>query len=157
MTPEELAEIKARCEKATPGPWCWWGDRFSGRGIGQGDEYEFGIQVVVYLKGVSTDENADFIAHSRTDIPALVAEVERLRAALEQIIDHDNPSFARLCYELKQIAQATLKDNAPANENLCICEGGTGRGHYNAAGGYCCPHHGDTCGFHPEYSGDERE
>lgn len=36
----------------------------------------------------------------------------------------------------------------------CICEEGNApvRGHYNQAGGYCCPHRGNSCGFHPEYS-----
>jgi hypothetical protein len=24
-------------------------------------------------------------------------------------------------------------------------------GHYNSAGGFCCPHHGNTCGSHPEW------
>lgn len=26
-------------------------------------------------------------------------------------------------------------------------------GHSNQAGGCCCPVHGNTCGFHPEYTG----
>lgn len=30
----------------------------------------------------------------------------------------------------------------------CVCGGGTKYGHYNDAGGFCCPHYGDTCGFH---------
>jgi len=25
------------------------------------------------------------------------------------------------------------------------------KGHINQAGGYCCPHHGNTCGNHKEY------
>lgn len=28
-------------------------------------------------------------------------------------------------------------------------------GHLNQAGGYCCPHHGNTCGYHDEYEGGE--
>jgi len=46
-----------------------------------------------------------------------------------------------------------LMDNTP-----CICDGlhsvATGpddmMGHKNSAGGYCCPHHGNTCGTCPE-------
>lgn len=34
---------------------------------------------------------------------------------------------------------------------LCICEGGTKQGHKNEAGGFCCPHFGNTCGHHPEW------
>jgi hypothetical protein len=26
-------------------------------------------------------------------------------------------------------------------------------GHSNQSGGCCCPNHGNTCGFHPEYAG----
>lgn len=58
MTPERLAEIKARAEAATSGPW---------------DD------------GCSHAVNGEFIAHARQDIPDLVAEVERLRAALSDI------------------------------------------------------------------------
>ena len=43
---------------------------------------------------------------------------------------------------------------------ICICELGdydendyviVTEGHYNSAGGYCCPHYGNTCGEHPDY------
>lgn len=30
-------------------------------------------------------------------------------------------------------------------------------GHWNEAGGYCCPHHGNTCGFHEEYGRNSQE
>lgn len=30
-------------------------------------------------------------------------------------------------------------------------------GHRNSAGGWCSPEHGNTCGFHPEFDGRERE
>ena len=33
----------------------------------------------------------------------------------------------------------------------CVCQGGSDYGHHNEAGGYCCPHWGNTCGHHPEY------
>lgn len=56
MTQQRLAEIEARCEAATPGPWK--------------PKRDF----------LSWDCNAAFIAHARQDIPALLAEVERLGA-----------------------------------------------------------------------------
>lgn len=49
-----LAEIKARAERATAGPW----SDEDGKARGKADD--------------------EFIAHARTDIPELVAEVERL-------------------------------------------------------------------------------
>lgn len=69
----DLEAIKARAEAATPGPWeC----------VGMGDVVTptFVIQ--------TTDRNpADgrFIANARTDVPALVAEVERLQAEVDEL------------------------------------------------------------------------
>lgn len=41
-------------------------------------------------------------------------------------------------------------------EGTCICDDpepeNPRHGHRNSAGGYCCPHHGNSCGYHPEYS-----
>lgn len=77
MTQEQLNEIKARVQMARPGPWVFReGTSVKGSIVGNGwhvdligDNYEAWASV-------------DFIAHSRTDIPALIAEVERLRAAI---------------------------------------------------------------------------
>lgn len=77
MTKEELQAIKARCEAATPGPWEevaesgeWWI-------IGAHENANY----VVDTSGTSQG-NIEFITHARADVPALVAEVERLNAAL---------------------------------------------------------------------------
>lgn len=73
MEQARLDEIKARCDKATAGPWIMEnepkGSRFYGVVHGKG--------------GVSFSGNAAdncFIAHSREDVPELLAEVERLTA-----------------------------------------------------------------------------
>ena len=73
MNDEQLQAIKARANAATPGPWECHNDDF----------------VVVLHDGVwhtisipDTSPNAAFIAAARADVPALVAEVERLRAQL---------------------------------------------------------------------------
>ncbi len=73
MDTEYLAEIKAREQAATPGPW------------------KVGISALItdanghaLFFGEDAKGNADFIAHARTDIPALVAEVERLKAESEE-------------------------------------------------------------------------
>lgn len=67
MDAKQLAEIKARCDAATPGPW--YAD-----GWAAWDDLE---NTFVELSDFGAD--AKFIAHARTDIPALVAEVERLQ------------------------------------------------------------------------------
>lgn len=77
MTDEQLAEIEARANAATPGPWVqsqrdtWMVYRDGG-----------GTPEVDVGGGYDTKENANFIAHARSDVPALVAEVRRLRVAL---------------------------------------------------------------------------
>lgn len=74
----DVEKIKKRCEAATPGPW----------------RREL-IKVIAWKSHVICDlastmgkyepeeANAEFIAHAREDIPALLAEVARLRALQE--------------------------------------------------------------------------
>lgn len=73
MDAKQLAEIKAREQAATPGPW------------------KVGISALItdanghaLFFGEDAKGNADFIAHARTDIPALISEVERLNVIAEQ-------------------------------------------------------------------------
>jgi len=72
---KELNEIKARCDKATAGPWV-------------GDEKFGDVVSDVGKTGIAeTCLRADtvFIAHTRSDVPALVAEVERFRKELADL------------------------------------------------------------------------
>lgn len=72
----DLEAIKARCEAATPGPWVNTGGRFpkiNGGPIGGCD-----VATLFFADGA----DAAFIAHAREDVPALVAEVERLQKAV---------------------------------------------------------------------------
>ncbi|MFD6240573.1 hypothetical protein ACFWFV_13775 [Streptomyces diastaticus] len=81
LSPEYLAEIAARIKAATAGPWCT-----DGAEIYQGDEYSWdAFWVGETCRADEADGgtvDAAFIAHARTDVPALLAEVERLRAEL---------------------------------------------------------------------------
>jgi hypothetical protein len=105
--PLDLEAVKARCEKATEGPWCWencgekGNDVVVGIALDSQDRHIEGQipadsdadadQVVARrtpLLGEATPADAAFIAHARTDIPALVAEVERLREALLNLLEH---------------------------------------------------------------------
>lgn len=84
LTDERLAEIEARAQAATDGPWQAALDRPSHPSVG--DITAPGNHHVVcfghdYDEYGSIDNVADaaFIAHARDDIPALLAEVRRLR------------------------------------------------------------------------------
>jgi hypothetical protein len=80
LTDEQLAEWQALAEAATPGPWELRGD---------GDAIVAGPELVAFAAPVgysnseivfNTPADAALMALSRTAIPALIAEVRRLRA-----------------------------------------------------------------------------
>lgn len=89
----DLEAVKARYEAATPGPW--WPTEALGEpqedaayGVAAGWTGDTYVSFVVatpgcasYDCGEPTDKeaDADFIAAARTDVPALVAELEHLR------------------------------------------------------------------------------
>ncbi|WP_393075156.1 hypothetical protein [Streptomyces sp. LN704] len=73
LTEQQLAEIEARTNAATPGPWT------------VSEDYSDvitpdGGQLASYWNPTSETRNGEFIAAARTDVPALLAEVRRLRA-----------------------------------------------------------------------------
>lgn len=70
ITAEQLAQWRAACEKATPGPWwCECADICADKGR-------------LVADFVPRGEDSDFIVVSRDALPALLDEVERLRAIL---------------------------------------------------------------------------
>lgn len=86
MTEEELTAIEARAAAATAGPWvashryniCWDVDGPDANGPD------------MMPKG-----DAQFIAAARVDVPALVAEVRRLRAEVGAVYGHDYANASR--------------------------------------------------------------
>jgi len=78
ITEDRLAEIEARASAATPGPWV--GDSEFGFVSPRGATTAH-IIASLDAEGVRDTGGADlaFIAHARTDVPDLVAEVESLR------------------------------------------------------------------------------
>ncbi|MGW4919737.1 hypothetical protein ACWEPO_25980, partial [Streptomyces albidoflavus] len=100
LSPEYLAEIAARDEAATAGPWCT-----DGAEIYQGDEYAWdAFWVGETCRADEADGgtvDAAFIAAARTDVPALLAEVERLRAELaaERALAADATAYSVLLPE----------------------------------------------------------
>lgn len=70
MTGVDVEHTKALEAAATPGPWEIIG----------GNEYLTGVDIGVGSPEGIGDADAEFIAHARTAVPALVAAVERVQA-----------------------------------------------------------------------------
>ena len=87
LTEQELSEIEARCDAASPGPWVSYvegRDHTSGSSfIMTGAPERRGEDIE--LTG-ATARDQDFIASARQDVPRLIAEVRRLRRLLAKEI-----------------------------------------------------------------------
>lgn len=120
----DLDPIEARVQRATPGPWA--------EGAGQvrgGETRELiiaadGRTIIAMAYGGyghptpdCTREDRAFIAHAREDVPALIAEVKRLRALCDDI-EAALPACARfvrrgnpepdLVYSVKYLSEGYL-------------------------------------------------
>lgn len=91
ITPEKLAEWEALADRATTGPW-----RLDDMGMFVfGPDHEMivseSVDENVLLRGVGgglpMEENAQFIAASRTIVPEAIAEIRRLRAELAKVTE----------------------------------------------------------------------
>lgn len=78
MTPERLAEIEARAEAATAGCWLAIPDN-TYVGVHVGIQHESTGLISPIPRKDHAYADANFIAHARTDIPDLIAEVKRLK------------------------------------------------------------------------------
>lgn len=96
MKSEELQAIKERADKATGTQWK----------VGMASPN--GVQNVGTVQGLMTAQvlkinDAEFIAHAREDVPALIAEIERLNEVIEVLLPMPNPDqnheehYKRLC------------------------------------------------------------
>lgn len=69
----DIAKLRALCDAATPGPWVNGEDELAESPDG------------FYFTWEGRDSDAALIAASRTAVPSLLDEVERLRACVEEI------------------------------------------------------------------------
>lgn len=83
MTEAELREIEKRAEAASEGPWQVGDNYGSFKEIIYGGGKGWAVCEMVGTVEEKGEKNLAFIAHSREDIPRLVAEVRRLQAVLE--------------------------------------------------------------------------
>jgi hypothetical protein len=80
ITDAELDAILARANAASPAPW------HVGHYRGVGEDYDLAGPVEPVMRGmVGSRADAEFIAAARTDIPRLVAEVQRLRQRVQEL------------------------------------------------------------------------
>lgn len=97
-----LAEIQARAEKATDGPWLV-GEEVDGVRAGRRTVIFADGALAVRRRVVTVDQtrphhepaerNIEFIAHARTDVPALVAALRAVLEACDELeanIPYDN-------------------------------------------------------------------
>ncbi len=111
MTTEELLAAKARAEAASPGPWRSDDDHRSIRN-------PFGVDVVSSESGtpygIRRDEDREFIAHAREDIPALLKELAKQYAQIVGLqADHYDT--------LKELGEA-LADRDAGDTEIAACE-----------------------------------
>ena len=111
---KRLSEIEARANAATPGPWFPAGNA-NGYWVECGEKGEDGErnQWIANIDSAVKHERPDaaFIADARQDIPELLAEVRRLRAALTDYANHaDDSGWSNLAREIRRHVQ-------PARQN----------------------------------------
>jgi hypothetical protein len=117
LTPAQLEEIEARANAATPGPWkrCSANEaRPEGCSCGLVWSIPIDIPIIdVRMRGddmahpPQQEEHANglFVAAARADVPALVAEVRRLRRVVESYAAHAYESgWANTAAELRRLA-----------------------------------------------------
>lgn len=105
--PEYLAEIKARLEDATAGPWEAIGETTFGSYSYVRQERSH-LRITEPFKQRNHGNDSLFVSHSRTDIPRLVARCEELEEALIYYDEIDWPSLSRHHKQLRSIAREVL-------------------------------------------------
>ena len=83
---KRLAEIRARVEAATPGPW-EVDDKYSDKFVVcELDEYVAVSASADADIGLDGGPDAEFIAHARRDIPDLLDDLDALRAERDKLL-----------------------------------------------------------------------
>ena len=80
MTKKELKEIEERCNKSTKGPWK---SIIEGRDQTSGSSFIMTDGEDIYISNPLFDNNQDFIASAKQDIPKLIAEIRKLKSKTE--------------------------------------------------------------------------
>lgn len=120
-------EIKALCDKATPGPWYlgkaseYDGDHFRAIVIDVKQELYTYCSEIAHTRGnpKQIKKDATFIAASRTELPKAIALIEKLSEALEVFANQENygrNAEGRQTWPNPRIAQEALKELEDGND-----------------------------------------
>jgi len=137
MTISEVEAIEARAEAATPGPWAWeqYGEKVNAFSVGVAcdedgnlingriSEGDIIADTIIYRSEIGSHEAAvvnygdpDFIAHARTDVPALCATAkaaikdrDELVKALEEVLRGEHDSY----YGKHRALLARIREETP--------------------------------------------
>jgi hypothetical protein len=113
LTVEELAAITARAAAATRGPWHVDNDM---RDLNRWVISENGsLEANFGYRGNRNQDDAQFTAHARDDIPALLTELARLRA-VEADLHGRLDDIEALCDDAESAALAPWKNPRPVPE-----------------------------------------
>lgn len=159
LTDQQLAEIEARANAATKGPWtveleqCDCSDGLCGHGTYVSAVYANGERRTDFVD--FPDEDWQFVIRARTAVPALLAEVRTLRAELER--ERENYQAYRIGAEgakgmaVKRIAELE-EERRPEwlRQGLIphtprICECGHSHHAHTVPEPHSCFAHGKTC------------
>ena len=115
---DRLDEIQARADAATEGPWRAGTEEGVDYGSVMGAPRSIGggyVTVPILVDDLSMYEGtAEFIAASRTDVPQLVAALEKvLRLHPRVVVLHADPEFGRM--EDDAICGACIVNHEPAD------------------------------------------
>lgn len=106
-----LHEVRKRAEAATKGPWSYYGS--DNVIVSEAEEYSYAPEIA---EEFTITSDAEFIAHARQDVPALIAEVERLNGVvgtlvsdLELIEDHTEGRGLLLVQEAIKYGEEELR------------------------------------------------
>lgn len=118
MTQEQLDAIQERVDATTEGPW-----EQCGRGIDGGpssitEVVTLDVECMGYCYGgtglgVQNEADAEFIAHARQDVPALLAEVERRGARLtvdDDMVERAKRAFGAATAQVSSIPLGMSED-----------------------------------------------
>jgi hypothetical protein len=102
VTKEQLEAIRKRAEAATAAKISEWyvDDEYSNVVVRDAWDCE------LIAQGIPKLEDAEFIAHARKDVPALLAEIDRLRGNLRTI------EVLTTCGDTKDFAKRALANEA---------------------------------------------
>lgn len=112
MTPDELKAIRDRCEAASEGPWAMlYLEQLEGMKYPEARDEPRVVNDSDFIcdgdKHFMSTRNLDFIAHSRTDIPKLLDEVERLRELVEAMRDSSR-SIISCTSDIEEVAAEAI-------------------------------------------------